>query len=190
MYCIVQFGYCTGSLIGPQTFRQTEAPTYRTAIVTMLVGYCVSILLLVVYGFLCWRDNQRRDAAIDSERIGREDSHETQSVATEWKDLTDKQVRLRPWRLRMADDRIRRSVIRGSMGSLTVEGFLLCEVWSFGWSWWWRSCIHAFCIPLIVASMPPVGYAQQCVRYSLQLLQEMGVPRTPYGIQTFKEKVC
>lgn len=27
----------------------------------MLVGYCVTIALMVLYGFLCWRDNKKKD---------------------------------------------------------------------------------------------------------------------------------
>lgn len=62
----------------------------------MLVGYCVSILLLLSYGFLCWHDNQRKEAnaaAIEAERAERDEDHEaSSSVAIEWKDLTDKEV--------------------------------------------------------------------------------------------------
>jgi hypothetical protein len=56
----------------------------------MLVGYCITIALMVLYGFLCWRDNKKKDI---QEAAWREETHgEQQDVAEEWKDLTDKRV--------------------------------------------------------------------------------------------------
>lgn len=80
-----------GNLIAPQTFRASEAPRYPTAITVMLAGYCVAILLLGIYAFLCWNDNRRKDVH-EKERVESLDSARSSSVATEWMDLTDKQV--------------------------------------------------------------------------------------------------
>ncbi|GIJ90107.1 hypothetical protein Asppvi_009057 [Aspergillus pseudoviridinutans] len=54
-------GYCVGNIIGPQTFKDSEAPGYRSAYIAMLVGYMVklvSITALYVYMYL---ENKRRD---------------------------------------------------------------------------------------------------------------------------------
>lgn len=56
----------------------------------MLAGYCVSIGLMSLYGFLCWRDNKKK-VAQGTEWQKSVTSQDT-TVAEEWKDLTDKQV--------------------------------------------------------------------------------------------------
>ncbi|BEJ11629.1 hypothetical protein CspHIS471_0200890 [Cutaneotrichosporon sp. HIS471] len=85
VFSLIQIAYCVGNLVGPQSFRTNEAPTYRSAITTMLCGYCVAIVLLGIYGFLCARDNRRRD------RAQHEMEEVDSNVAKEWQDLTDKQ---------------------------------------------------------------------------------------------------
>lgn len=90
VFGISYIGYAVGNLIGPQSFRATEAPNYHTAYTVMLVGYCCSIGLLALYGFLCWRDNKRKEIQEREWRAAGGDSE--QDVAEEWKDLTDKQV--------------------------------------------------------------------------------------------------
>lgn len=56
----------------------------------MLAGYCCSIGLLALYGFLCWRDNKRKE--IEEEEWANSSEGRNQEVAAEWQDLTDKQV--------------------------------------------------------------------------------------------------
>jgi hypothetical protein len=56
----------------------------------MLSGYCVSLGLLTLYGFLCWRDNRRKEVAEEEWRASVDGSE--QEVAAEWQDLTDKLV--------------------------------------------------------------------------------------------------
>ena len=54
-------GYCVGNIIGPQTFKASEAPQYNSAYIAMLVGYViklVSITVLYVYMYLA---NKKRD---------------------------------------------------------------------------------------------------------------------------------
>jgi hypothetical protein len=54
-------GYCVGNIIGPQTFRESEKPGYRSAYIAMLVGYTVKLgAVLVLYAYM-WRENRRRD---------------------------------------------------------------------------------------------------------------------------------
>lgn len=78
-------------MIGPQSFRANEAPGYSTAYTVMLSGYCISIGLLTLYGFLCWRDNKRKDAQ-EQQWLASLGGNEPE-VAAEWQDMTDKQVR-------------------------------------------------------------------------------------------------
>jgi MFS transporter, ACS family, allantoate permease len=58
---MVQIGYATGNLIGPQTFRSDQAPKYTGAIIAMLTSYCVCALLLISYYAIATRDNKKRD---------------------------------------------------------------------------------------------------------------------------------
>ena len=82
-------GYTVGNLVGPQSFLASEAPAYPTAYTVMLVGYCITLALMTLYGFLCWRDNKRKEV---EEAEWREAAAGMEGdVAEEWKDLTDKQ---------------------------------------------------------------------------------------------------
>ncbi|KAI0475744.1 allantoate permease [Xylariaceae sp. FL0804] len=56
-------GYCVGNIIGPQTFRDSEAPGYHSAYVAMLVGYTVKLMSVVVLYVYMHRENKARDAA-------------------------------------------------------------------------------------------------------------------------------
>ncbi|CAK9783021.1 MFS general substrate transporter [Cutaneotrichosporon oleaginosum] len=91
VFGIIQIAYCVGNLIGPQSFLAREEPTYRSAIITMLCGYCVAIVLLVTYAFLCARDNRRKDTLPQPEAAEADGAEDASSVAAEWRDLTDKQ---------------------------------------------------------------------------------------------------
>ena len=54
-------GYCVGNIIGPQTFKQSEAPAYHSAYIAMLVGYVVKLLAISVLYLYMWRQNAQRD---------------------------------------------------------------------------------------------------------------------------------
>ncbi|KAI1334674.1 allantoate permease [Xylariaceae sp. FL0016] len=56
-------GYCVGNIIGPQTFRDSEAPYYHSAYVAMLVGYSVKLACIIVLYIYMWRANVARDKA-------------------------------------------------------------------------------------------------------------------------------
>lgn len=81
MYLIA---YCVGNIIGPQTFRPSDAPRYVSAEVTILVCYCACLLIMA---FLYWwsRVQNSKKAAIRA-RPGYE-KLENQ----EWLDLTDRE---------------------------------------------------------------------------------------------------
>ncbi|KAK5111340.1 hypothetical protein LTR62_005180 [Meristemomyces frigidus] len=70
-------GYCVGNIIGPQTFRASEAPHYHSAYIAMLVGYTVKLFMVVVLYFYMWSVNKKRDrevlaAGLTAEDQGRE----------------------------------------------------------------------------------------------------------------------
>lgn len=56
-------GYCVGNIIGPQTFKASEAPGYHSAYIAMLVGYSVKLSMVVVLYIYMWSVNKARDRA-------------------------------------------------------------------------------------------------------------------------------
>jgi len=53
--------YCAGNLIGPQTFRQKDAPGYAPALITVIVCNIIVLVLMMLIWFLYVRENKRRD---------------------------------------------------------------------------------------------------------------------------------
>lgn len=78
-------GYAAGNLIGPQTFRSNEAPKYTSGVVTMLVCYCVSILLMFLYLAVATWENKQKD-----KKYGKPEEVHT-GTAEDFVDVTDKQ---------------------------------------------------------------------------------------------------
>ncbi|KAK4574787.1 hypothetical protein LTR86_001629 [Recurvomyces mirabilis] len=69
-------GYCVGNIIGPQTFRQKEAPLYHSAYVAMLVGYSFKTILVAVLYVYMWKSNVKRDreaAAMTADEIAQQE---------------------------------------------------------------------------------------------------------------------
>lgn len=54
-------GYCVGNIIGPQTFRSSEAPHYHSAYIAMLVGYIIKLVSIIVLYIYMSIVNKRRD---------------------------------------------------------------------------------------------------------------------------------
>lgn len=54
-------GYCVGNIIGPQTFKTSEAPRYHSAYIAMLIGYCVKLSMVLLLYFYMWSVNKKRD---------------------------------------------------------------------------------------------------------------------------------
>ncbi|KAJ1715495.1 MFS transporter [Aspergillus flavus] len=54
-------GYCVGNIIGPQTFKDSEAPGYHSAYVAMLVGYAVKLVSIIALYLYMYLENKRRD---------------------------------------------------------------------------------------------------------------------------------
>jgi len=91
MNAVLLMSFSLGNIIGPETFRNKDAPDYIPAkiaiVVTTLVGICLTIVLRFVYA----AENRRRDRKM----IGME-----HKVNQEFLDLTDREndefrVRLR-----------------------------------------------------------------------------------------------
>lgn len=93
-FSIAYLGYCVGNLIGPQAFRAKEAPGYTTAYTVMMSGYCVSLGLMSLYGWLCWRDNRTKE--VDEAQWRSELEGGEVDLVEEWRDLTDKEVSIAP----------------------------------------------------------------------------------------------
>jgi ACS family allantoate permease-like MFS transporter len=58
-FAVLYIGYAVGNLIGPQTFRASQAPAYTGGVIAMLCCYCACIVLICVYWLVCLRMNQR-----------------------------------------------------------------------------------------------------------------------------------
>ncbi|KAK4501775.1 hypothetical protein PRZ48_007584 [Zasmidium cellare] len=57
-------GYCVGNIIGPQTFKSSEAPGYHSAYIAMLVGYAVKLAMVCLLYFYMWSINKKRDREV------------------------------------------------------------------------------------------------------------------------------
>lgn len=78
---IYLIGYCIGNLAGPLTFKESEAPTYTSAKLSMAVCGIVAIAIQSSILYVNWAENKRRDQR--DERLDMENA--------EFADLTDKQ---------------------------------------------------------------------------------------------------
>lgn len=78
-------GYCVGNMIGPQTFRESQAPGYAGAKTAMLVSYCAGAAALLGIYFIYLKRNRSRAA----EREQAEEIITTDKLA--FADLTDLQ---------------------------------------------------------------------------------------------------
>ncbi|KAL1875476.1 hypothetical protein Daus18300_003215 [Diaporthe australafricana] len=82
-FSLVTIGYAAGNLIGPQTFISKDAPKYTSGVIAMLVSYCVSIALLLLYFVNVYAENKRRN-----KKYGKPD--ELRDVVEGFADVTDK----------------------------------------------------------------------------------------------------
>ncbi|KAI2817881.1 hypothetical protein CBS115989_5617 [Aspergillus niger] len=58
-YSILYIGYALGNLIGPQTFRASQAPAYTGGFIAMLICYCICVALTGLYWVLVLKYNRR-----------------------------------------------------------------------------------------------------------------------------------
>ncbi|KAK5684897.1 hypothetical protein LTS10_002972 [Elasticomyces elasticus] len=54
-------GYCVGNFIGPLVFLQSEKPYYKTGWIVTVVTSCITVVLAIVYRFVCAQSNKKRD---------------------------------------------------------------------------------------------------------------------------------
>ncbi|CAG9949316.1 unnamed protein product [Clonostachys rosea f. rosea IK726] len=77
--------YSVGNMIGPQFFREAQAPHYPLGIFAMMVAFAIEMACGVMYWILCFLENRRRN------RVGEFDPHTEQegpsNAATD--DITD-----------------------------------------------------------------------------------------------------
>ncbi|KAI5300532.1 hypothetical protein KEM55_006766 [Ascosphaera atra] len=87
-YAILYIGYAVGNLIGPQTFKQNQAPAYTGGFTAILVCYCACVALISIYWALAVFLNHRH-----AENQSQEDEAEEPSAENEasdaFLDLTD-----------------------------------------------------------------------------------------------------
>ncbi|KAF2137338.1 uncharacterized protein K452DRAFT_111817 [Aplosporella prunicola CBS 121167] len=83
---IIFTGYCVGNIIGPQTFKKSEAPGYQSAYIAMLVGYVVKLSMVILLYVYMWVVNKRRDR----EAAGRTPEElEKDAIEAGMRDLTE-----------------------------------------------------------------------------------------------------
>lgn len=58
--------YCVGNIIGPFSFKESEAPQYTSGIIAMLVAYCVEIFLLLAFAWYAASLNKKKQNALES----------------------------------------------------------------------------------------------------------------------------
>lgn len=59
VYSVNYLGYCAGAIIGPQTFRDSQAPRYTGGFAAMSSAYVACMALMAVYWWLCSKENRR-----------------------------------------------------------------------------------------------------------------------------------
>jgi hypothetical protein len=80
-------GYCVGNIIGPQTFRDSEKPGYRSAYIAMLVGYSVKLAAVGVLWWYMLGVNRRRDR--EAAGVGLTVEEEREAVERGMLDVTE-----------------------------------------------------------------------------------------------------
>ncbi|KAK2777485.1 allantoate permease [Colletotrichum kahawae] len=83
LYAWFYVAWATGNIVGPQTFRQEQAPAYTGGTIAMIVCYVVAMICVLAYGALCAMSNRRREAEAD----------EQVAASQDWLDLTDKEYK-------------------------------------------------------------------------------------------------
>jgi ACS family allantoate permease-like MFS transporter len=63
MNAVFFVSYCCGNIIGPQLFQANDAPDYAHGYIGLLACIVVAMLAIAAYGFVCARENARRNAA-------------------------------------------------------------------------------------------------------------------------------
>ena len=76
---------------GPQCFKSSEAPSYHSGIVAMLVGFILNLVFNLTLRFLYGRENARRDAALEGKSEEEIEILREESRKQGFENITDKQ---------------------------------------------------------------------------------------------------
>ncbi|KAI1077119.1 major facilitator superfamily domain-containing protein [Whalleya microplaca] len=82
--------YCVGQIAGPQFFKNTEAPAYRSGIVAMLCGFILNLILNQVLRLLYVLENKTRDKALEGKSNEDIATMKQESELQGFEDVTDK----------------------------------------------------------------------------------------------------
>ncbi|CAH0022158.1 unnamed protein product [Clonostachys rhizophaga] len=88
-YGILLLGYGAGNLIGPQTFREAQAPAYTGGTITMLSCYCTAILLMGLYLIVARLENHHKDKKYG--KAHQVEKENMDALVEVYQDLSDKQ---------------------------------------------------------------------------------------------------
>ncbi|KAJ9609408.1 hypothetical protein H2200_005735 [Cladophialophora chaetospira] len=81
-------GYCVGNIIGPQTFKSSDAPAYHSAYVAMLIGYIIKLVSIIVLYVFMYLSNKKRDREAAASGIGLTDE-EKEAIERGMHDMTE-----------------------------------------------------------------------------------------------------
>ncbi|KIW66494.1 hypothetical protein PV04_05825 [Phialophora macrospora] len=81
-------GYCVGNIIGPQTFKASDAPAYHSAYVAMLIGYIIKLVSVIVLYIYMYLVNKKRDREAAASRLGDLDE-EKEAIERGMHDVTE-----------------------------------------------------------------------------------------------------
>lgn len=86
VYAISYIGYCVGNLIGPQTFKASQAPRYASGVAAMLSCYAVAMFLIVVYWLYILYLNKKKARQLSEYEANHP---KEENFLEEWHDQTD-----------------------------------------------------------------------------------------------------
>jgi hypothetical protein len=82
--------YCAGQISGPQFFKSTQAPAYRSGIVAMLCGFVLNLVLNQVLRLLYVLENKTRDRRLVGKSEGEILEMKRGSELQGFEDVTDR----------------------------------------------------------------------------------------------------
>lgn len=96
-------GYCAGNIIGPQLFFQSEAPSYPSGFLAMMICFAIGFAACVALRFYLPWQNRLRDQAggvlevsggrsHDGSSVGGDGTATTQALSLNLADKTDKEI--------------------------------------------------------------------------------------------------
>jgi hypothetical protein len=85
---ILFLGYCTGNIVGPFFYLDSQEPQYPLGIWSMIVSHLIEAVIVLLLRFLLSRENKRRDR-IQSQQAGGLEGRDLD--ATAFSDMTDRE---------------------------------------------------------------------------------------------------